>query len=540
MSFLPIVERELRVRGRAKGTYRGRMISALAATLFAALVLLGAEATSGASVVGGFLFETLGWVVFSFCLLQGARNTADCLSEEKRAGTLGLLFLTDLRGYDVVLGKLLATSLNSFYALLAVFPPLGIPIILGGVTVGEFWRMAAALIATLLFALTAGIFVSSISRDERRAWSGTMLLTGFFVVLVPLLQRVIPLPFSPTCAFLSWDDKTYTSHAGEFWTAIWSTLAMSVAFVVAASLILPRTWQERPESARRSAWLSRVAQHASPGKRARRRRLLEMNPVVWLATRTEHQTFLVWSLILSGSTAALLLLFLTGGIQMVSFSILILFILLHLVLSMWVASEACAVFPAARDSGALELLLSTPLTVREILEGHVSGMTRMFQRPLFGLLIAEAILLAAYLFVGARQGMAPQEFVFAILAVFLCLAAAITDLSAVARYGMWIGLIEKRTGWAVTRTILVVLLLPLGLMVITAGCGLILWPIVGVMKNQFFISRAQDKLNRNFRKIVTERFSAKSTPEPWADPLTTRRLKRAGESQLPPVLPRNP
>ncbi|HET6317538.1 MAG TPA: ABC transporter permease, partial [Chloroflexota bacterium] len=166
MSFLPIVERELRVLGRAKWTYRGRMLSALTASSLAGLVLLWAEATRGAGNVGLFMFQALGWAVFLYCLMQGARNTADCLSEEKRAGTLGLLFLTDLRGYDVALGKLLATSLSSFYGLLAVFPPLGIPLVLGGVTAGEFWRMVLALIVTLLFALTAGLLVSSMSRDE--------------------------------------------------------------------------------------------------------------------------------------------------------------------------------------------------------------------------------------------------------------------------------------------------------------------------------------------------------------------------------------
>jgi len=531
MSFLPIVERELRVRGRAKGTYRGRLISALAATAFAGFVLLGAEATGSASAVGGFLFEALSWTVFSFCLFQGVRNTADCLSEEKRAGTLGLLFLTDLRGYDVVLGKLLATSLNSLYALLAVFPPLGIPIVLGGVTVGEFWRMVVALIVTLLFSVTAGMFVSSISRNERHALNGTVLLTGFFVVLVPLLQRLLPLPFSPTCAFLSWQDQTYSSHFATFWTAVWSSLGMSGVFIVLASLILPRAWQERPDTAQRPAWL--LGGHQTGRKRAARRRLLDVNPVVWLATRTEQQTFLVWSLILSGSTVGMLLWFMAGGAKMVSISILILFIVLHLMLSMWVASEACAVFPAARDSGALELLLSTPVTLREIVDGHGIGLTRLFQRPLFALLIAEGILLVAYLILGAKQGMPAQEFVFTLFGVGWFLAASIMDLFAVARYGMWMGLVEKRAGWAVTRTILVVLLAP---MLLTFLCPFTwaMWPIVGVVKNLYFISRAQGLLRRNFRTAVTERFEA-TTP---LEALQAKRLKRANALALPPVLPR--
>ncbi|MEY2410298.1 MAG: hypothetical protein QOF48_2968, partial [Verrucomicrobiota bacterium] len=240
MSFLPIVQRELRVRGRARATFRGRMYAALAASLFAALLLLGSELTHSSRAVGGFMFSGLSWAVFLYCLLQGVRNTADCLSEEKRAGTLGLLFLTDLRGYDVTLGKLIATSLNSFYGLLAVVPPLAIPLVLGGVTLGEFWRMVLAVVVTLVFVLTAGLFVSSISRDMRQAWSGTVALTGLFMLVVPCLQFVITFPVSPTCAFFSWQESRYAAAGGLYWTAVWSSLAVSLGFVIAASFILPR------------------------------------------------------------------------------------------------------------------------------------------------------------------------------------------------------------------------------------------------------------------------------------------------------------
>src|SRR5437762_6345486 len=65
---------------------------------------------------GRYLFRALFGFAFVYCLFIGARLTADCLSEEKRDGTLGLLFLTDLKGYDVVFGKLAATSVNSIYA----------------------------------------------------------------------------------------------------------------------------------------------------------------------------------------------------------------------------------------------------------------------------------------------------------------------------------------------------------------------------------------------------------------------------------------
>ena len=125
MTFLPIVERELRVAARKRSTFRVRVIAALVALLIgsAFLVLsrvgpLGSSTTS----LGSGLFGALTWLSWCAALSAGPFFTSDCLSEEKREGTIGFLFLTDLRGYDVVLGKVLATSLRSFYALLAVFP----------------------------------------------------------------------------------------------------------------------------------------------------------------------------------------------------------------------------------------------------------------------------------------------------------------------------------------------------------------------------------------------------------------------------------
>src|SRR5216117_2399029 len=173
MRFLPIVERELRAASRRRGTYWNRALAALSAILvFAGTVWF--EGRVATKELGKDVFYVLSGLFLLSSLAAGIRYTADCLSEEKREGTLGLLFLTDLKSYDVVLGKLLATSLNSFYSVLAILPPLAIPLLLGGVTPGEFWRMVLLLIATLLFSLSVGMFISATSRDERRAWFGTV------------------------------------------------------------------------------------------------------------------------------------------------------------------------------------------------------------------------------------------------------------------------------------------------------------------------------------------------------------------------------
>src|SRR5262245_19441606 len=203
MSFLPIVDRELRVRARLKSTYRIRWAAALLAMLIVSSMMFAAEVSSARRQIGSVMFVTLAWLAFVFCFLEGIRNTADCLSEEKREGTLGLLFLTDLKGYDVVFGKLMATSLNSFYGLAAIFPALAITILMGGVTGGEFWRMVLLLTNTLFRSEAAGMVVSALSRQQRKAWLGILALLGSIIgaplalgVLIGLLRW--PLLREPT------------------------------------------------------------------------------------------------------------------------------------------------------------------------------------------------------------------------------------------------------------------------------------------------------------------------------------------------------
>ena len=135
MTFLPIVARELRIASRRRSTYWLRSGAALVVMVIGTWFFLVAQNQPPAQIAL-ILFGLLTGGAVLYCLFSGVRYTADCLSEEKREGTLGLLFLTDLKGYDVVFGKLVATSLNGFYGVLAVVPMLALPLLLGGVTPG--------------------------------------------------------------------------------------------------------------------------------------------------------------------------------------------------------------------------------------------------------------------------------------------------------------------------------------------------------------------------------------------------------------------
>ena len=210
MSFLPIVHRELLIASRARSTFRNRSLTVGVVSAVAAILLIFGFYGANLSLAGRGLFETLTFLSAMYCLLEGVRKTADCLSEEKREGTLGFLFLTNLRGYDVVLGKLASNSIHSFYGLLSIMPVLALPLLMGGVTQGEFWRTSLALLNMLFFSLSCGIWVSSWSRDEQSSMSRTFALIGVMVIAPTL----IPQPWAPA---LSRRRMPYVVHGFPSW-----------------------------------------------------------------------------------------------------------------------------------------------------------------------------------------------------------------------------------------------------------------------------------------------------------------------------------
>lgn len=504
MSVLPIVERELRERARWRSTYWVRGLTAFVATAIAMFVLM--FMSGGAGAVGKGVMQVLAWLAFPFAVLEGLRNTADSLSSEKREGTLGLLFLTDLKGYDVVLGKFFASSLSSIYGLIAILPALAVPVLLGGVTGGEFWRLVLALLNALFFSLTAGTFISSISRNERRAWVATFVFIGLFVILIPTLSATFNQPwlsrFSPYTPFWLYDEAAYLTNKPLFWQALWIPHLLSWLWLALASFLLPRVWQEtggRRTLRPRAPETERVRRH--------RNQQLTTNPVWWLTSRNTHQRRWLWVIVIllcvvgvfawaeaQGSNGALWALF---GCA----------VAIHVALAIWVAFEACDSFSEARATGALELLLSTPLHVRQIVRGQHLALRELFLGPLALLVFVETCLVGAQIFLLTKSGAGAFTHIFIVLLLAFSLVWFVLELFAVAEVGMWFGLTSQKSTQALTKTVLLVVILPLALV----SCC---WPVApGLMvaKCVIFFTWAQSKLENQFRRAATERFEKPKT-----------------------------
>ncbi len=466
MKFFPVVERELRVLARSRRVYWSRFAAAQIALALVAwlwFTFVGGSSTNA----GRQIFSALSVITFGYCLIIGIFLTADSISEEKRDGTLGLLFLTDLGGVDVAFGKLVSNSLQAVYNLMAIFPIMTIPLLLGGLAGTEIFRMALTLLDTLIFSLTLGLLVSTWSQHDRKAQAGTffllLALSGGVPALLSFLKQEyhVNLPnvlfaISPGCALTYSFDSFFAVEPGFYWISLGLVHVFSwLAFFLAAFLIR-RVWQDRP-SGGGGGWVAAVRRWRQGSSRVRARHrhaLLNANAYYWLSARDRLKPFYVLWFLAACGVLWLVLWFYNRRDMVEQEAFLATALVLHTALKVWMASEAGRQFYDDRRNNALELTLSTPLPVGEILEGEFLALFRQFG-PAVGIVLIFDML---GIVVSARMRFgADAEWLLTWVATIVIF---LLDAATIAALGMWLGLTTKRFSRAIARNLFLVLVLP--------------------------------------------------------------------------------
>jgi len=520
MTFLPVVERELRVAARRRASHLTRVAAASIGLGTTAWIMM--VDTVSAQEAGANLFKILAVFLFIYAGLFGTQITADCMSEEKREGTLGLLFLTDLKGYDVVLGKLTATSLNSFYGMLAVVPVLAIPLLMGGVSNREMLRVVVALVNLLFFSLSIGIWASAVCRRESRAHGLSLCVALAILFAWPaetqLKRHPDPNPrlanlSSPAYGCVMAFDEVYKRNPpADFWINAAVTLFYSWVFLGLACWIAPRSWQD---VAVEKSWLRRW-RRASFNNSKRRTKLLELEPFLWRASRPEFKRAAVWLML---AVLALLWLWATGytrgtwarnGFEpALDLSFLVCG---GLMLKAWLAGESGRALGEDRRSGALELLLCAGLHPVEIVRGQLRALWRQFALPVGILLLANVFCLLIELRPMATLDRDDRIAIFwlhVILGVFLVL-----DCIALSWVGMWHGFVARKPNRSAILAMLRIVVMPgllfflLVFLVATKTklewvALLLFWCLLGVFTDVFAVL-SREKLLVRFRKITSE------------------------------------
>jgi hypothetical protein len=475
MSWLPVVDRELRVGARRQSTHWFRFAVAAALVAFGFLVLASASSSIPAHRVGRILFLWEASILLGVCLFSGVFLTADCLSQERREGTLGLLFLAQLKSYDVVLGKLASSSLQTVFAVLAAMPILGLPLLMGGTTGGEFARLLLVLLSTVLWSLALGMAVSAWGNDSRSTFVltlGSVMLLGcvppvlaLFVswsggshVLTGLLRAI-----SPVGALILTQDGYYGSRQGGlYWVAVAILNGMSLGLLLFAALKLRTgltepTQQASPE--RGSTLWRRLRYRQESG---RRRGLLEFNPFYWLASRDRLGSLLTRSsmLILGGVWACFFVAAAGPSTRsrrdnFLAVSFLICYGL-HAVFKLLAAQEATRRLHQDKQSGALELLVVTPLPVRNILHGQWLAFRGQLTPVVTALLLTNVALCWLITFVNPVN-MNPRDRTM-FCSIFIGGAVLLVlDFIALGWVGMNEGLRRRRHHWATLSTFALVM-----------------------------------------------------------------------------------
>lgn len=419
MNVWPVIARELRSQARQPFTYLVRLYAGAALVVVAWFFSLQPESpTNNGASLFVWLHRTL---LFAIWLLIPL-GAADCISQERREGTLGLLFLTPLTARGIVLAKAAAHSLRALTLWLAAMPVLTLPFLLGGLTWQGVAISCITNLSSILVVVSVSVLGSALCRRTQRALAMTAALGTIVVVVFSyVVGSVVALLFlwrmgrvggggwggsdwwhswlraieDPARCVAGFLDLVF--GGGAMWnrsTASWpagTQHAMLVAFcggaVVAsfgavmllllAAGILRRRWRESIRSVRVER-LEKTFCRPVLGVGVLRwwlRRRLDRNPIGWLEQRSWSGRLLLWSwlaIMVSVYSAAL-----TGPSLLAGdFDGIQLFLSVLLLLSL--TATASGSFRRERETGVIELLLVSPLSVNQIIFGRLRGIWMQF------------------------------------------------------------------------------------------------------------------------------------------------------------------
>jgi ABC-type transport system involved in multi-copper enzyme maturation permease subunit len=344
---------------------------------------------------GRLAFQVLALVQLTLVMFFAALSAASAVALEKDRRTFILLLITDLRNYEIVLGKLLGSLLQLAILLAGMIPVLALLLLLGGIAVHHIVEVVVILAATGLAAGSLGSLVALWRDRTFQSLALTVLLLVLYLVVVQALRLL------PSVTEETWAEDWFPAASVDAWQArlqpfialqqaldtplvapSWP-IAYQFALTMAAlafginglALWKLRVWNPSGEpimqrEAANAEAVDRAKAHAAPG----RVRKVWDHPVLWreIATRAYGRRpllikaayFLVLGLVVyyaflapsDGAFAAA-----RGLVPVCVLSLLL------------VNAQAVTAITSERDVGALDLLLATELSAKEFVFSKFLG-----------------------------------------------------------------------------------------------------------------------------------------------------------------------
>jgi ABC-type Na+ efflux pump permease subunit len=448
LNVWPVVQRELREGARRPVNHRLRFLSAVVGTLL--LWYFVASSDEPESRLGTYLLGHLHAFILGLIFVVVPGLTADCIAREKREGTLGLLFLTPLSAGGIVAGKALVGALRAFTLWLALLPILIIPFIGGGITWFDALSALSLEFCAMVLCMAAGLIASSLARERNTAFvlaylfgagflflfswlsEGVLLSDFVFISGYPVPNSFYPqydksnnYPFSTAMLCGLNEYEGYAAWSSSFGTTNWSFRQLWTSFCLASPLVtllifcavarfaayrINRSWQDKVPSIRHEGFLKRYCTPLFQRRfRRKMQRTLDWNPIAWLQQYSWKARLSKWGLCL-----AFLLIEVAARNADEDTRDTIHTVLLLALAGIYTFAGVSG-FLEEKRSGALELLLVTPIPVNKLIFGRVWGLWKQFLPA--GLVLA-AFFLCNHLY---REDWPVVGFVFIVACHFLSL-----------------------------------------------------------------------------------------------------------------------
>jgi hypothetical protein len=347
---------------------------------------------------GSTVFQILAPLQLAVVMFFSALSAASAVAAEKDRQTLILLLLTHLSNFELVVGKLLASLLNTLVLIAAAAPLFMLISLLGGVS---YEQIAKVFAVTVSSALVAGSMGSTLAFWREKTFQALATTAIGLVIWVGLGEMVGRGALGAEWAGIACGDwaagispwramleavqpfASQRSPFGPLGGSVNLFLVVSVTATVllnAVAVFMVRVWNPSREARRDAAFedekpAADAPQAAQPKLRTRQ---VWDNPILWREMRTwayGRKILIVrlayWALAAAASMGVVSLVRQAELPQQANVApVIASFAVLSLLL---INAQAVTSLTSERDVRALDLLLVTDLTPKEFIFGKLGG-----------------------------------------------------------------------------------------------------------------------------------------------------------------------
>lgn len=403
---MPLLAKELNEQASRKRTYVLRTVYALLLFTMSAFFLYSIVEDMQLYGFGPWsilgrgkeMLATLLGMQFVGVYLFLPAMVSNAITHEKERNSLTLLMLTDLRPWEVILQKLISRIIPMLTFVMLSLPLMALAYAFGGI---EAWDVVSAVLVVVLACLqvsACAIMASAYARSTAGAFLMTYVVLAVVYFVMPVVGEIVDgrpdeefvWCLVPPFIFARYVVQGQATFGEVMANSIPSLISVAV-FLIAARVALVRRAMVPPGN----WWLSVFRKLDSVFNRANKRMggitllkdretLPDMQPVAWRELTKKAMAkpaYLIRILLLIEVPILLLVMMIVAGGSSwrgQSDALSAALFILWPIAALMICVQAGNLFAAERGQQTLDVLLTTPLTTREILTQKMASLRRLW------------------------------------------------------------------------------------------------------------------------------------------------------------------